>query len=236
MPGTSVPSWAPRRRAIRRVTRTVYSVSSFVPRRTWSTMVTAAIRSDASRASPKPSTRTSSGSSSPAMMSSAASAARTSRKPVTSMNGRRSAARIGGSTALRTPMSAATRKAAPVVTSSVPGTSHTETATATAATTQASRKRTTPIRGVSGCQPTRSPYPGAHGRERRSAPAMTATAPACLLRGGVPPRRRSEAQRVRRLGQPVELAAKLDGRVVQHGQHAGQLERRRHRAARCRAR
>ena len=68
------PSCAPRRRAIRRVTRTVYSSSSFVPRSTCSTMLTAAISSEASSASPKSPTWTSSGSSSRAMSSSAASA------------------------------------------------------------------------------------------------------------------------------------------------------------------
>ena len=53
MPGTSVPACAPWRRAIRRVTRSVYSSSSLVPRMTCSTMLTAAITSEASSASPK---------------------------------------------------------------------------------------------------------------------------------------------------------------------------------------
>ena len=76
---------------------------------------------------------------------------------MTSMNGRRSAARIGGSTALRTPTSAATRNAAPARSISAPGTIHTDTATAAAATTHPTRKRTTFSRGFSGFHGTRSP-------------------------------------------------------------------------------
>ena len=50
------PSWgviAPCRRAIRRITRSEYSSSSFVPAITWRTMDVAAITSAASRASPE---------------------------------------------------------------------------------------------------------------------------------------------------------------------------------------
>ena len=76
---------------------------------------------------------------------------------MTSMNGSRIAARTGGSTALRTPISAATRKAAPAPSMSAPGVIHTETPTAPAATTHATRKRTRRNRGFSGFQATRSP-------------------------------------------------------------------------------
>jgi hypothetical protein len=143
---------------MRRVTRTAYSVSSLVPRRTWSAMLTAAISSEASSASPKLPTCTSSGSRRPASRRRRASATRTSRKPVTSMKGRRSAARIGGSSALSTARSAATRNAAPVCSSEAPGVSHIDTSTAAAATIQPSRRRATPRRGASACQRTGSPY------------------------------------------------------------------------------
>ena len=56
IPGVSVRASTPWRRATRFTTRTVYSSSSFVPVMTWSTIETAAITSEASRASPKEST------------------------------------------------------------------------------------------------------------------------------------------------------------------------------------
>ena len=99
----------------------------------------------------------SSGSSSCAAISSAASATRTSRNPVTSMNGSRSAASSGGSTALSTATSAATRNAAPVASSATPGTIAVATATAAAPTTHETRVRSTPRRGVAGCQRVSSP-------------------------------------------------------------------------------
>ena len=61
MPGTSVTARAPWRRAIRRVTRRLYSSSSFVPRIAWRIMLAAAITSAASSASPNESTWMSSG-------------------------------------------------------------------------------------------------------------------------------------------------------------------------------
>ena len=78
-------------------------------------MLTAAITSAASSASPK---RVDVDVVRAARRRRAAAAARrrrsTSRKPIASMNGRRSAASIGGRTAFRTAISAATRNAAPV--------------------------------------------------------------------------------------------------------------------------
>src|SRR4051794_29372382 len=82
------------------------------------------------------------------------------------MNGSRSAARIGGSTAFRTAMTAATRKAEPGSWSATPGTIHAATATDAAATTQATKVRTKRRRGVAGSQLATAPYagwPGASG-------------------------------------------------------------------------
>ena len=61
IPGTSVGAIAPCRFAIRRVTLSVYSSSSFAPRIAWSTRLTAEITSAARSASPKDATWMSSG-------------------------------------------------------------------------------------------------------------------------------------------------------------------------------
>jgi hypothetical protein len=79
-----------------------------------------------------------------ANISSQASANSTSRKPIATMNGSRSAARIGGSTALSTAIAAAPANAAPVVSSPKPGSTHAATARDTAATSQ-------PTTTCSGC-------------------------------------------------------------------------------------
>ena len=76
---------------------------------------------------------------------------------MTSMNGSRIAASSGGRTALNTPTSAATRNAAPACSISAPGTIPTDTATAAAATTHPTTKRTTFSRGFSGFHDTASP-------------------------------------------------------------------------------
>ena len=68
-----------------------------------------------------------------ASISSQASANRTSRKPIATMNGSRSAARIGGSTALSTAIAAAPANAAPVVSSPKPGSTHAATVSEAAA-------------------------------------------------------------------------------------------------------
>ena len=157
MPGTSVPSWAPRRRATRRTTRTLYSSSSFVPRITCSTIVTAAISSEVSSASPKLPMCTSSDSQSPASTSTSASAISTSRKPVTSMNGSRIAARTGGSDRVEDPDHRRDDEGGARRLEVGPRHSQTETQTAAAATIHPTRTRTRPNRTFSGFQATRSP-------------------------------------------------------------------------------
>ena len=74
-----------------------------------------------------------------------------------SMNGSRSAARIGGSTAFSTPISAATRNAAPVFSSPTSGTTAAAIQTAAALTTHATSVRTSPSRGVAGFHRVPSP-------------------------------------------------------------------------------
>ena len=74
-----------------------------------------------------------------------------------SMNGRRSAASTGGSTALRTAISAATTNAAPVCSSPTPGTTAAATQIEAAATIHEISRRSGRSRGVAGCQPTCSP-------------------------------------------------------------------------------
>ena len=73
IPGTSVCSCPPVRRAIRRITRSVYVSSSFAPRRTSSTTLAADATSAASSAQPKWSTEIASGRSSAAIMNMSAS-------------------------------------------------------------------------------------------------------------------------------------------------------------------
>ena len=108
IPGVSVRATSPCRRAIRRVTRSVYSSSSLVPEMTCSTTPTAAITSDISSASAKPSIRSQSGKISSTTSSSAASASRIRMKPIASMNGSRSAASTGGTIAFRIASDSAT--------------------------------------------------------------------------------------------------------------------------------
>jgi hypothetical protein len=157
MPGASVRTIAPWRLAIRRMTFSEYWSSSLVPRIVCSATLAAAMTSEASTASPKLPTWTSSGSTRSASMSSPASASSRSRKPSASMNGSRSAARIGGTSALRTAMTAATRNAAPVASSANPGTIHAATVIDAAATIHETIVRTSPSRGVAGSQRTVSP-------------------------------------------------------------------------------
>ena len=122
IPGTSVRGRAPWRRATRRTTRRAYSSWSFVPSMTWSTIETAEITSDASSAIPNESTSPKLGTTSSASTSANAFRASTSRKPTTSVNGSRSDATTGGSSALKTAIRAATAKAAPGRSRLKPGT------------------------------------------------------------------------------------------------------------------
>src|SRR5215211_4935634 len=82
----------------------------------------------------------------------AASAARTSRKPTASVSGNRSAAMIGGSSALSPATIAATTIAPPNPRMSAPGTIPAASSSASADTTQAAARRTGCSRGASGRQ------------------------------------------------------------------------------------
>jgi hypothetical protein len=157
IPGASVRMIAPWRRAIRRMTFSEYWSSSLVPMIVCSTTLAAAMTSEARSASPNVPIWTSSGSTRSASMSRPASASSRSRKPSASMNGSRSAARIGGTMALRTAMRAATRNAAPVASSANPGTTHAATVMDAAETIHETIVRTSPRRGVAGSQRTLSP-------------------------------------------------------------------------------
>ena len=111
IPGTSVRSTPPWRRAMRRVTFSEYVSSSLVPKITSSTTETAAAMSAVSSAHQNESTWIALSSRSDANRSANASITSTPRKPITSVNGRRSAARIGGRTALTIATTAATSTA-----------------------------------------------------------------------------------------------------------------------------
>ena len=202
--------------------------------------------SEVSSASPKLPMWTSSGSSFAVSSSISASAASTSRKPVTSISGRRSAARIGGSTALSTPTSAATTKAAPGRSMVAPGTIQTDTATAAAATTQASRK---PDHAEPRCLG--RPAHGLAvadvlgGHVGHGPPASQprvgdrTTAPACLSAGGVPPcadqrpsgcgvsGSRSSSRRSSRCGSRTSARARASSKApaIGHPRHIGHHER-----------
>ena len=183
MPGTSVTALAPWRRAIRRVTRRLYSSSSLVPRIAWRIRLTAEITIAASSASPNESTRMSSGNTSCASRSTKASANSTARKPARSMNGSRSAASAGGSTALSNARNAATTNAAPVDSSATPGTISAATQIDAAETAQETSVRRRRSLGVAGSQRTCSPYgvaPGSaiSGSFRRVGPHRPARLPA----------------------------------------------------------
>ena len=158
IPATSWGALAPWRRAIRRITRSEYSSSSFVPAMTCRTMDVAAITSAASRASPNEPTRMASGRASAASSSASASTKSTARKPTTSVPGSRSAAITGGRTALTTAITAATRKAAPVSSSDTPRISPAATQTDTAEMSHATSRRSGRKRGVIGAQRGVSPY------------------------------------------------------------------------------
>src|SRR4051794_21929951 len=160
IPGTSVRSTPPCRRAIRRVTRNWYSDSSLVPRITCRTIEAAAMTSVASSASPNDATAIRSGSTSWTASSTSASATSTRRNPIASMYGSRSAAITGGSTAFRTPIASAASTAPPGQSSDTPGTIAAPIHTDAAATAQVNANRVSRQRGVSGAQWGRSPYAG----------------------------------------------------------------------------
>src|SRR4051794_30654379 len=160
IPGTSVRSVAPWRRAIRRVTRSWYSDSSLVPRTTCRTIEAAAMTSVASSASANDATVIRSGSTSWTASSTSASATSTSRNPIASMYGSRSAAIRGGKMALSTPIASAASTAPPGHSRLTPGVRAAPIHTDAAATAQVTMNRESRKRGVSGAQCGRSPYAG----------------------------------------------------------------------------
>ena len=103
-PGTSVSTRSPERRAIRWITRSVYVSSSFVPKRTSRTTVTAEAMSAVRSAHRKLSTSIALSVIAEAARSMRASRIRTSRKPRTSVNGSLTAATRGGISAFRIAM------------------------------------------------------------------------------------------------------------------------------------
>ena len=151
----SRPPW---RRAIRWTTRSVYVSSSFVPKITSSTTLTAATTSAASSAQPKESTTKVLSSTRDASTSTRASSNRTSTKPSASMNGRRSAARTGGSTAFSTAITAATTNAPAVPAMSTPGRIAAATPIDAAVSAHDSSTRSGLNRGRAGSHETASPY------------------------------------------------------------------------------
>ena len=92
IPGASVSTRSPERRAIRWITRSVYVSSSFVPKITSSTTPTADATSATRSADQNESIERSPSVIQSAASSISASRTRTSRSPVTSISGRRSAA------------------------------------------------------------------------------------------------------------------------------------------------
>src|SRR3954451_18882929 len=160
IPGTSVRSTAPWRRAIRRVTRNWYSDSSLVPRTTCRTIEAAAMTSVASSASANDATVIRSGSTSWTASSTSASATSTSRNPIASMYGNRSAAISGGKMALSTPIASAASTAPPGHSRLTPGVRAAPIHTDAPATAQVTMSRESRQRGVSGAQCGRSPYAG----------------------------------------------------------------------------
>src|SRR3954447_237062 len=94
----------------------------------------------------------------------------TARKHVTSANGMRSAAMIGGSNALRTAISAATSKAEPAPPRSTPGTISAAMRTAAAATTHPITRRSGRSFGATGCHLTGSRSVGMRLRHARWPP------------------------------------------------------------------
>ena len=106
--------------------------------------------SDVSSASPNEATAIASGNTSSAISSAAASISSTETKPSTSMNGNRSDATSGGSSALITAIAAATRNEPPSSFRSTPGTIQAATNTDAAATSQDMSSGSTRSRGLVG--------------------------------------------------------------------------------------
>ena len=120
-PGLSVTVGRSVRRPTRRATESVYASSSSMPVITPIGVLIADAITATSSASARPSTRSRSGTISAAARRMAASSASASRNPIATVNGSRSAATSGGSTALRMPTIPATATAPPNPLSSAPG-------------------------------------------------------------------------------------------------------------------
>src|SRR3954451_21985367 len=158
IPGTSVLAIRPCRRAIRCAMR--IEEPSCEPSTTARTTLTAATTSEARSAQPKLST-----SSAPSVTSRlaatsriSASATSTSRKPTTSVSGRRRAARIGGMTALSADTTAATSRAPQKLLMSTPGRTPAATIRATPVANQETRSGNSRILACSGCHDIAWPY------------------------------------------------------------------------------
>ena len=177
IPGTSVAVAPPWRRAIRWTTRTVYVSSSFVPKITSRNTLTAATRRAASSAQPKLSTTKVFSSRSEASLSTTALRIRTSTKPSASMQGRRSAASKGGSTAFSAATTAATASAPPYPATSTPGRIIAAAPSDAAVSAHESRTRSGLNFGRSGFQETPSPYRAAGALTVNSRPSRRASPP-----------------------------------------------------------
>ncbi len=152
IPGASVLVSSPERRAIRRMTRYVYVSSSFVPKSTSSTTPTADATSATPRADQNESIERSPSVSRSAARSISASSTRTSSRPRTSINGRRSAATIGGNRALRTAITATATNALQKLFTCAPGTIQAAARSAAADRIQARINAAGRNFGRAGCQ------------------------------------------------------------------------------------
>src|SRR4051812_1774141 len=113
--------------------------------------------SAAKSASPHDETATTSGNASAASFNASASTNNTKTKPVRSVNGSRTAATTGGSTALTIAIAAATKKAPPVASIAKPGSTLEATYTAAAADAQLTMRRSGCMRGGAGSHATGAP-------------------------------------------------------------------------------
>ncbi len=158
IPGASVATRSFDRRAIRSITRSEYVSSSSTPNRTPSAMLTAAATSATASAAQNPSTERSPPVTESAASSIRASSTRTSTNPNRSVSGSRSAATIGGSSALSTPITAAAPSAPPKLFTVAPGRSSAATISARVWISHAPARRIVRMRGRFGVHVGCSPY------------------------------------------------------------------------------
>ncbi len=157
-PGALVCVRSPERRAIRWTTRNVYVSSSFVP----NSVSRATPSAEATSATPSAAQNESIDRSPFVMLSAArsisASRLSTSRKPIASMNGSRSAAISGGTAAFSTAMTATASRAPKKSFTDAPGTINAAISSAAAETSHAKSSASGLIRGRPGVQSGVSPY------------------------------------------------------------------------------